>query len=141
VPAYEKPLPAVNSSDKEFWEAAHRHELRAYRCLNCGAYYSQVSDCLACSNPRMAWVKVSGRGRVFTFCVFHQLYHPAWKADLPYNVAWIKLEEGPLLLSNLVGCQNSEICVDMPVEVVYDDITPDLSLPKFKPVGKIERRE
>jgi hypothetical protein len=81
----------------------------------------------------MAWVKVSGRGKVFTFCIFHQLYHPAWKDDIPYNVAWIKLDEGPLLMSNIICCENKEIFIDMPVEVVFDDVSESATLPRFKP--------
>jgi uncharacterized OB-fold protein len=131
----QKQLPAVTSSDKEFWDAAKRHELVAYRCLNCGTYYSQVTRCLVCDNPQMAWVRVAGKGKVFTFCIFHQLYHPAWKGDIPYNVAWIKLDEGPLLISNIAGCDNKDIYIDMPVEVVFDDVTPEVTLPKFKLKG------
>jgi len=70
---------------------------------------------------------------VFTFGVVHQLYHPAWKNDIPYNVAWIKLDEGPVMLSNVVQCKNEDLYVGMPVEVVFDDITNEISLPKFKP--------
>ena len=82
----------------------------------------------------MNWVKVSGRGQVFTFCIFHQLYHPAWKDDLPYNVAWVKLEEGPILLGNITDCPNEDIYIEMPVEVVFEDITKEITLPKFRPV-------
>lgn len=131
---YFKQLPSVTASDRPFWDAAKRHELTAYRCLNCGAYYSQIIDCIACGRPRMAWDRVSGKGEVFTFCVYHQLYHPGWKADIPYNVAWVKLTEGPLVMSNIVGCQNEDIYIGMSVEVVFDDVTEEVTLPKFKPV-------
>lgn len=131
---YTKQLPLITSSDRPFWEAARRHELMAYRCLNCGTFYSQVTECVNCDNPRMNWVKVSGRGQVFTFCIFHQLYHPAWKDDLPYNVAWVKLEEGPILLGNITDCPNEDIYIEMPVEVVFEDITKEITLPKFRPV-------
>ena len=131
---YSKQLPEINPSDKPFWDAAKRHELTAYRCLNCRTYYSQVTDCLACDSPKMEWVKVSGKGEVYTFGIYHQLYHPAWKDDLPYNVSWIKLDEGPLIMSNVVDCKNEDITVGMPVEVVFDDVTEEVTLPKFRPV-------
>ena len=131
---YKKQLPAITSSDKPFWEAARRHELTVYKCLNCGTAYSQVTDCMVCDNPRMAWVRVNGKGQVFTFCVFHQPFHPAWKDDIPYNVAYVKLDEGPLLISNIVDCPNKDIYIGMPVEVVFDDVTEEVTLPKFKPV-------
>ena len=131
---YKKQLPDITSVDKPFWEAAKRHELMAYKCLNCGTFYSQATDCIACDSPQMGWVRVSGKGEVFTFGVYHQLYHPAWKEDTPYNVAWIKLDEGPLIMSNVVECKNEDIHIGMPVEVVFDDVTEEVTLPKFKPV-------
>ena len=99
---YSKQLPAITAHDNPFWDAAKRQELMAYRCLNCGTFYSQVIDCLACDNPKMDWVNVSGKGQVFTFGIYHQLYHPAWKDDIPYNVTWVKLDEGPLIMTNII---------------------------------------
>jgi uncharacterized OB-fold protein len=131
---YKKQLPVITSLDKPFWDAAKRHELMAYRCLNCGTFYSQATDCIACDNPRMEWVRVNGKGQVFTYAIYHQLYHPAWKDDIPYNVSWIKLDEGPLLMSNIIECQNEDIYIGMPVTVVFDDVTEEVTLPKFKPV-------
>jgi uncharacterized OB-fold protein len=131
---YQKQLPEITSTDKPFWDAAKRHELTAYRCGNCGTYYSQVTDCCSCDSPKMGWVKVSGKGEVYTYGIYHQLYHPAWKGDIPYNVAWIRLDEGPLLLSNVVDCNNEDIKVGMPVEVVFDDVTEEVTLPRFRPV-------
>ena len=133
MPEFSKQPPAVTMSNQAFWEAAKRHELVVYGCLNCGALYSQVTECFACDSPRMDWVKVSGKGRVFTFCVFRQAFHPAWKDDIPYNVAYVKLDEGPLLISNIADCSDDDIRVGMPVRVVFDDITDDITLPKFKP--------
>jgi uncharacterized OB-fold protein len=136
MPKIEKQLPLVTASNKAFWDAAKRHELVAYKCLNCGTYYSQAVDCVNCDSPSMEWVKVSGRGEVFTFCIYHQSFHPAWKDDIPYNVVYVKLAEGPLLLTNIVGCDNKDIYIGMPVEVVFEDVTEEVTLPKFKPVGK-----
>ena len=84
-------------------------------------------------NPKMDWTRVSGKGQVFTFVVYHMPYHPAWKDSIPYNVAWIKLDEGPLLMSNVVECGNEDLYIGMPVEVVFDDVTEEVTLPKFRP--------
>jgi uncharacterized OB-fold protein len=131
---YKKQLPDITPIDKPFWDAAKRHELVAYRCLNCGTFYSQVTECVACDKPRMGWVRVSGKGEVYTFGIYHQLYHPAWKEEIPYNVSWIKLNEGPLLISNVVEYKNEDLHIGMPVEVVFDDVTEEVTLPKFKPI-------
>ncbi len=134
MPDIKKQLPAITESNKPFWDAAHRHELVAYKCGTCGTYYAQPVTCLRCGNPQMSWVKVSGKAEVYTFCVYRQPFHPAWVKDIPYNVAYVKLVEGPLLMTSITGCDNQDIRVGMPVEVVFDDITPEISLPKFKPI-------
>jgi hypothetical protein len=129
-----KPLPIVTLSDRPFWEGAKRHELMAYKCLNCDTFYYPAIHCVTCDRPQMGWIKVSGKGTVHTFVVYHQVYHAGWKGDIPYNVAWIKLDEGPLLLSNIVGCGNEEIFIGMRVEVVFDEVTEDVTLHRFKAV-------
>jgi uncharacterized OB-fold protein len=82
----------------------------------------------------MEWVKVSGKGVVYTYTIMHQLYHPGWKDDLPYNVSFVMLDEGVYLLTNLVECKNEDIYVGMPVEVVFEDVTDEVTLTKFRPV-------
>ena len=132
---YRKQLPLITASDKPFWDAAKRHELMAYKCQHCGAFYSLVIDCVKCSAPRMAWVKVSGKGKIYTYAVYHRVYSPMWKDDIPYNAAWVELEEGPIMMCNIVGVKNEDLHVGMPVEVTYDDITEEVTLPKFKPAA------
>lgn len=134
MPEIKKQLPAVTLSNKDFWEAARRHQLTAYRCASCGTFYAQPVSCIRCGNPRMSWSPVSGKGEVYTFCVYRQSFHPAWEKDVPYNVAYVQLAEGPLLLTSIVGCDNKDIYIGMPVSVVFDDINDEISLPKFQPV-------
>ena len=130
----QKQLPTITASNQPFWEAAKRHELLVYRCPDCGAAYPEAKNCTACDNSMMEWVRVSGKGQIFTFCVFHQPFHPAWKDDLPYNVAYVKLDEGPLLVSNIIDCSNEDLYIGMPVEVIFEDVTEDITLPKFRPI-------
>jgi hypothetical protein len=82
------------------------------------------------------WARVSGRGKVYSWTIFHYLYHPAFSQDIPYNVAIVELEEGPRMHTNIVGCSNEDIYIDMPVEVVFEDISEEIALPKFKPREK-----
>jgi uncharacterized OB-fold protein len=129
-----KQLPLINASNKVFWDAAKKHELLVSQCRACGLLSTQAAACAACGSHRLEWVKVRGRGQVFTFCIYHQPFHPAWKDDIPYNVAYVRLDEGPLLMTNIVECANKDIYIDMPVEVVFEDINDEVSLPKFRPV-------
>jgi uncharacterized OB-fold protein len=91
--------------------------------------------CPRCLDARFAWEPVSGRGRVFSFVVFHQVYHRAFAADVPYNVALVQLEEGPFMFSNVVGIANDDLRCDLPVTVVFDRVTDGLTLPRFRPSG------
>ena len=78
---------------------------------------------------------VSGRGTVFSFVTFHRVYRPAFAEDVPYVVALVELDEGPRLLTNILGISPDEVRCEMAVEVVFDDSDGDVSIPKFRPVG------
>jgi uncharacterized OB-fold protein len=130
---YNKDLPPVNASNKVFWEAAKKHELMAYKCLNCGTYYWPIVDCVACDSPRMEWSKVSGFGKIYSFTIVHQLYQAGWKDELPYNVTWVKLDEGPIFMTNMVNCKNEDLHIGMRVQAVFKEVTDEITLPKFSP--------
>jgi uncharacterized OB-fold protein len=82
-----------------------------------------------------AWTKLSGKGKVFSYIVFRIPYHESYKDDIPYTVAIIHLDEGPRMESNLIVQDPEDIRIDMPVEVFFDDVTDDVSLPKFRPTA------
>ena len=131
---YEKLLPRINEMSRPYWEGAKRHELLLQKCQECGHYrYPPGETCPSCLSDKLEWVKVSGRGSVYTWTVFHQAYHPAYKDDIPYAVVVVELEEGPRMITNLMDCRIEDIKVGMPVEVVFDDVTEEVSLPKFRP--------
>jgi uncharacterized protein len=134
VSAYAKPLPQVTPEMKPFWDAARRHELVVQRCTGCGTHRFPARDiCSRCLSRDAAWTPVSGRGSVFSWAIMHQVYHPGFAAEVPYAVVVIELDEGARLVSNLVDCAPADIRAGMPVEVVFDDVAPDVSLPKFRP--------
>jgi uncharacterized OB-fold protein len=131
--AYSKPVPVPSEESKPFWEAARKGQLQLQHCLGCGAYRFPPSVlCPECSSTSFCWTQVSGRGKVYSFVVFHRAYHPGFAEELPYAVACIELEEGPRVLSNIVGIPAGQVRCDMPVEVVFEEITPEISLPKFR---------
>lgn len=130
---YGKPLPRITPENRRFWEATKRHELRLQRCADCGRFrYPPAPVCPDCLGERAEWTRVSGRATVTTFVVYHKLYFASFAADIPYNVVQVQLDEGPRLTANLVGVPNDEITVGMAVEVVFDDVTPDVTLPRFR---------
>lgn len=134
--SYDKPLPRPNTDTKPFWDGCKQHELRFQRCSDCGHVRWPASIvCPQCYSSDTEGIVASGKGKVYTFAIFHQVYHPAFADDVPYVTASVELEEGPRLLTNIIGCSPDEVRCDMPVEVVWDDVTEDFSLPKFKPAS------
>jgi uncharacterized OB-fold protein len=131
---YAKPLPRVDEESKGFWEACARHELYLQRCGGCGRvrYYPRAL-CPSCLCDVIEWVRCTGRGSVYTFTVTYQNQAPGFRDELPYVMAYVELEEGVRLLTNLVGCAPDAVRIGMAVEVVFEDATPALALPKFRP--------
>jgi hypothetical protein len=131
----EKPLPRPSEDSAPYWEAALRGELRMQQCRGCGhVRFPPSLLCPRCLSESAEWVRLSGRGIVFSWIVVHQSQHPAFNADTPYNVAIVELAEGPRLHTNLVQCRDDEIHIGMLVEVVFDRINDEVMLPKFRPV-------
>jgi len=131
---YDKPLPYVHEETRSFWEGTKRHELWLQKCLDCGKFrFYPRSLCPYCFTYNTERIKVSGRGKVYSFTVSHKPASPAFHQDVPYNIAIIDLEEGVRMMSNIVDCKNEDIRIDMPVEIVFDDVTPEITLPKFRP--------
>ena len=129
-----KPLPRITDDNRPFWQACQRHELHLPHCVACArAYWSPSPLCPFCFGDEVTWQRVSGNGRVSTFVVVHQKWFAAFAEDLPYNAVQVGLDEGPRLTSSLVEIANDQIEVGLEVEVVFDDITPDITLPRFRP--------
>ncbi|MBI2847623.1 MAG: Zn-ribbon domain-containing OB-fold protein [Chloroflexi bacterium] len=132
---YNKPLPDINELTKPYWDAAKRHELVIQRCSDCGHYRNPPSpNCPRCLSPNAHWPKLSGRGKVFSWVVFHRVYAPGFANEVPYNVAVVELDEGPKVISNIIDCKLEDIKVGMPVEVTFEDVTDEVSLTRFRPV-------
>jgi uncharacterized OB-fold protein len=131
---YNKPLPYVNGDNREFWAGCKEHELRFQKCKACGhVRWPAAIICPLCYSKEVEWIVARGKGKVYTFAVYHVAYHPGFENDLPYVVADVELDEGPRLVTNIVGCRPDEVRCEMPVEVAWEDITKDFSLPNFKP--------
>ena len=134
---YKKPIPLPGPMSQPFFDGAKRHELLVMRCRACGTHrLTERSTCPECWSEEYEWVRASGRGKVYTYVLMHQQLHPGFADEIPYNVAVIELEEGPRLVSNIVECPNEGLRVDMPVEAVFDDISDEVTLVRFRPMAK-----
>lgn len=131
---YTKPLPTLTNLNRPYFEGARLGELRLQRCNACGHHWFPPStNCPKCLSTEHAWVRVTGRGRVWSWIVMHQRYFRAFEPDLPYIVAFIKLDEGPFMMSTLVGIGGEDMYCDLPVEVVFEHATDEISVAKFRP--------
>ena len=134
---YAKPLPTPDRDTAPFWEACAAHELRAQRCTTCGRFrWPPISLCPHCRSWDFEWALLPGSGKVYSYVVVHYSAVPVFAAEMPYVVAQITLDgtdEAVRLVSNIVDCPWEEVRVGMPVSVVFEDATPEFSLPKFRP--------
>ena len=129
-----KPVPSVTPQLAPFFEAARKGVLVVQKCDSCGRLrFPPRNLCSHCLSTRSSWTTVSGRGEVFSFNIMHQVYHPAFAAEMPYAVVVVQLEEGARMVSNLVGVKPQEIKCGMPVEVVFEKLNDEVTLPKFGP--------
>jgi uncharacterized OB-fold protein len=134
--SYAKPVPAISPEMRPFFEGAKRHELWVQRCPSCRTQrFPARAICSNCLSTASEWVRVSGRGEIFSFNVMHQVYHPGFAPEVPYAVVIVRLAEGAKMLSNLVGVAPHDIRIGMPVQVTFDDITDEVTLPKFVPAA------
>jgi uncharacterized OB-fold protein len=99
------------------------------------AYAPYQATCRNCWSTNVEDLQSSGRGTIYSFSVVWRPPFPAFKADVPYTVAWVGLEEGFYVTTNLVGCSHDDVRIDMPVHVVFDDVTPEITLARFAPIA------
>ena len=133
-----RPLPNPNEADtRAFWEGTKDKELRYQKCDDCSTviFYPR-RHCTGCLGNNLSWQTASGQGTVYSYSVVRQSYHPFFRGRVPYAVAWIDLDEGPRLLSNVVGVEDplNEVQIGQRVEVEWEE-HENLSIPLFRPVG------
>jgi uncharacterized OB-fold protein len=125
-------LPEVNSDTEPWWAATRECRLLVQRCRACGRFQHYPRYlCVHCSSTDLEFVDASGSGRVYSFTVVHRAPSTAFKT--PYVVALVRLAEGPLLLTNIVGPAPGEVRCDMAVTVAWTPLSDGRNLPVFKP--------
>jgi len=134
--AYTKPLPALDNWNRPFWEACKTGHLAMQECEDCGhIFFPPGPVCPGCLSSQLRWRWLSGRGKIESWVVFHQIYYKGFADEMPYNVAMIRLDEGARLLSNVVGIANDKLKLDMSVEVIFEEATDEITIPKFRPIA------
>ncbi len=133
-----KPLPQPDELTAPYWEAAQKHELHIQRCKRCAEYQHPPFDyCRKCDASDLEWTRISGKGTVYSFIVDHRLLVPGFTEA--YVVAQVNPVEAQTdlvrLTTNIRGCEPDAVYIGMPVEVLFEDVRDDTTLPQFKPLG------
>ena len=126
-------LPAIDDVNRPFWDGCREGVLRLQRC-ECGHLRYPVAPlCPSCLSTRATWEEVSGRGEVYSFAVFRHAYNEAWRERIPYAVALVQLEEGPIVITDVAVDDPAAVEVGMPVEVVFEQAGDGIAIPSFAP--------
>lgn len=126
-------IPVPTPETQHFWDGAKAGELRLQKCTDCGhIYFPPRPFCPHCGSRAVEVFTASGRGRLFSYVINH-LPSPGFTP--PFAIAVVELEEGPRMMSNIVDCPQTPeaLQIDMPLEVTFEALTDEITLPQFKP--------
>jgi uncharacterized OB-fold protein len=132
-----KAAPKPTPETAPYWEAANRGELLIQRCNPCDRpFFYPRSACPTCASTDITWITASGRARLHTYLINHRPA-PGFEDDAPYAIAVVELEEGPRMMTNIVGVPNTpeNLELDMPLEVRFE-ARGDQMVPVFAPAGQ-----
>ena len=131
---YTRPIPVADEASKPFFDGANEGKLMLVKCSQCGTHRLPGRErCLDCWSTESEWAQASGKGKLYTYGIMHQQYHPAFAEETPYNYALVELDEGPRLVTNIVDCEPDDLKTDMPVEAVFDHVSDEATLIRFRP--------
>ena len=132
-PPKPRPAPVPDADSGPYWRAAHDGRLVVQRCEACGAHQLYPRDrCRACRGP-VQWVDASGRGTVHSFTVIRQNYSRPFRDWIPYVVALVDLEEGPRVMTNIVGCAPEDVRIGLPVRATFEVVSDEAGIALFTP--------
>ena len=134
---YKKPVPVPQVESDVYWQKAKEQELWLRSCNTCDTAYFYPRDISPCCLSRdTTWLQASGKAPLFTYGIVHRAPHPGFVEDVPFVTAMVELEEGPIMPTNIVMDDPTpeKLKIGMDLEVVFEDITEAVTLPKFRPV-------
>ena len=128
------PAPERDGLNTPYWDSLAQGQLSYQHCNACGhAWLPARSECPACLGDQWRWEKAKGGAKLISWVVYHVAFHPAFARRLPYNVAVVELDEGPRLISNVVGIDDAEtLKIDQKLRLVIEDEC-GTAIPRFVP--------
>lgn len=132
--AVARPIPKLRGEEQVYFSEAKAGRLVYQFCMDCGTniFYPR-SVCTSCMSESLEYRPSSGKGVIYSFTTLHLPGHPAFKDEVPYTVVLVTLEEGVRVLADLADCGPDEVHVDMPVEVFFEDVNEEFTVPRFRP--------
>jgi len=133
-----KPLPVITTVSAPYWQSLEQGVLCYQHCACGHRWLPPRPECPACLGSDWKWARACGRARLVSWVVYHTAYHEAFAAELPYNVSLVELEEGPRLISNVIGCADgrglkAEMALELAVE--YEQ---SVALARFRPAAAVQ---
>ena len=130
-----KPVPKYGADTAPYWEHVKEHSLHLQKCASCGKLRMYPRPmCDNCYSLESEWVPAKGTGKVYSWCTVFQPVHPAWKDELPFTIVEVELDEGVRIRSTVVDVPHDQLQVGMPVEAIYDDVSDEVTVVKFRRV-------
>jgi len=132
-----RPLPQETPLTAPFWEAARQRRLVIQCCTGCSRYrWPPEVACYECGSFDYEWAPASGRAKLYTWTVAHPPLLPYFHRRAPWPIAVVELEEGPRMITNIVGIESGEYEIGMPLVAGFEDIDKDVTLVVFRPSGE-----
>jgi uncharacterized OB-fold protein len=132
----EIPKPQLDTDSREYWEGLARGELRIQRCDSCARHvFYPRAICPHCFSSELSWVTATGKGTIYSYTVAHQGYG-AFAQDVPFVVAIVELEEDVRMMTRIVGSPREQVAIGARVEISFEKIDEDLTLPYFRLTGE-----
>lgn len=131
----QKPTPVIQPWTEEFWKATRKGKLLIQHCNDCNSnIFFPKKVCPECWSENMGWIESSGKANVYTYTVMLDMVEPKFMGDLPYVIAMVDLDEGIRMTTRIVNCMPENVAIGMKVEVAFQEVSPEFSLPMFQPL-------
>jgi len=136
-PGGTRPLPQLTELDTAaFWRGTQTQEFRYQQCTNCDTVvWFPRRHCTGCLEVQLEWRVSAGQGSIYSFSIIRQSYHPFFRTQVPYVVAYVDLDEGPRFLTNVVGVDDpdTQVSIGMRVQLWWEQ-HDELSVPLVQPL-------
>ena len=132
----QKPIPAPDELSKPFWDAAKEGRLSMQKCVDCGYINHPPKPlCDRCSSENFSMQDLSGKGKIASYTVMHQFNVPGFEGEVPYLNVLVELAEQPdlFMITNLREMDPTSVQIGQPVEVLFEKVNDDITLPQFRP--------